>query len=123
MVGYYTRITITYKDKEIIESFRPALYLDEKMPKDIIKTLDWDDLEKLGYCSYTIWHWRKKRILQSFDDKRETLAKEWETPHIEAIYTKEFIPTKPSISDILNYPDIDKAVRFLREYGIELNLK
>lgn len=120
MVSYYTRVTITYKDEEIIERYPRALYLNEEIPKDIVKTLDWDDLEELGYCSYSVWH--KKRILQRAG-RGKTLAKEWKTPHIETIYTKEFIPTTPSISDILNYPDIDKAVQFLRERGIELNLK
>lgn len=118
MIAYYAWEIATFDDKKILNEKSP-IKLGEKIPDDEAGFVGWDELEYL--CLKQNWFWiEKKRKGRVFRDPVEIFAKEWREPDFSVHHEILYFEVNPSIMDILNYPDIEKAAQYLGEHGINI---
>lgn len=120
MIAYYAWETATFDDKIMLNE-KSSIELGEKIPDDIAEFVDWDELWKL--CRKQKQNWfrvEKKRKGRVFRDPIDILVKEWRKPDFSVYHEILYFEANPSIMDILNYPDIEKAAQYLKERGINI---
>jgi hypothetical protein len=121
---YNCYIDIFYKDKEKGHLYYTDFILEESEALKKIEKLTWENIpeiyQKHGYrYPFTLYNGKKgKRVSFVFD---RLVIKEWveEELNIRVEYTyeeKSFF----SIIDIMKYRDVDKAIQFLKERGLEV---
>lgn len=118
MIAYYKYETAVFEDRFILNE-KGQIELGEEIPNDEAEFVHWDELWKL--CRKQTWFQvEKKRKGLVFRDPVEILVKEWRKPDFSVYHEILYFEANPSIMDILNYPDIEKATQYLKERGINI---
>lgn len=118
MIAYYKYETAVFEDKFILNE-KGQIELGEEIPDDEAEFVGWDDLWKL--CHKQKWfRVEKKRKGRVLCDPVDILVKEWRKPEFSVYHEILYLKANPSIMDILNYPDIEKAAQYLKERGINI---
>lgn len=118
MIAYYAWEIATFDDKVMLNE-KSSIKLGEKMPDDMTESVGWDGLWELC-CKQRWFQVEKKRKGRVFCDPVEILVKEWRKPDFSVYHEILYFEANPSIMDILNYPDIEKATQYLKERGINI---
>lgn len=118
MIAYYAWEIATFDDKVMFNE-KSSIKLGEKMPDDMTESVGWDGLWELC-CKQRWFQVEKKRKGRVFRDPVEILVKEWRKPDFSVYHEILYFEANPSIMDILNYPDIEKATQYLKERGINI---
>ena len=128
MEFYKHSITVYRNGKEISNRDGGFVLLDGA-PENHKDTLTWDNLLEYYHnygivLPFNIWNFRKGHLISFFDYslfKKDTWdIKEWKSNlnlEIEHRY-EEYTP--PSINFVLNWPNMNKAIQYLKEHGLEL---
>lgn len=120
LVAYYEIEKVYNDDYDIWEGKWP-FRIAEKVPENCVTTVGWNFLEY--FCSLPNQRWyhtEKRRKGRVFCDPMRALEKEWCKPNFTVMHSHTYIAADPSIMDILNYPDIEKAAQYLKERGINI---
>lgn len=120
LIAYY-EIEHVYNDDYDIWKKTYPFRIAEKIPKNCVATESWDFLEYACSLPNQRWyHTEKRRKGRVFCDPMKALEKEWCKPNFAITHSRTYYAADPSIMDILNYPNIELAVQYLRERGINI---
>lgn len=118
MIAYYKYETAVFEDSFIINE-KGQIELGEEIPDDEIEFAGWDKLWDI--CHKQRWfRVEKKHKGRVFRDPMTIFVKEWRDPDFSIYHEISYHEANPSIMDILNYPDIEKATQYLKERGINI---
>lgn len=118
MIAYYKWEKAIFDDKIILDEIG-RLELGEEVPNNKAEFISWDELE--NFCRKLQWfRVEKTRKGRVFCNPIEILVKEWREPNFSIYHEISYCEGKPTIMDILNYPDIEKAAQYLREHEINI---
>lgn len=118
MIAYYKYETAVFEDRFIINE-KGRIELGEEIPDDETEFAGWDKLENI--CRKQVWfRVEKERKGRVFRDPVDILVKEWRNPNFSIYHEVSYHEANPSIMDILNYPNIEKAAQYLKERGINI---
>ena len=124
MLKYYRVFYITFlNNEEIISYCSPIIQEEEAQDKKFL--LNWNNVEemskKFGAClGFSIWKKRKGRVIEF--SRRINDIKEWKTKELNLSFEIHFKKVFPSIAEILKYSDAEKAIKYLDQFGLKLNL-
>lgn len=119
LIAYYD-IEKVYNSNYNFWEIRWPFHIAEEMPENFSRLVSWDFLERncrYPQCSYHVEERRKGRILCN---SAQILETEWAKPDLTVVYERSFVLADPSIIDLLNYYDINKAAEYLKERGIDI---
>lgn len=131
MKAYYNRYTVAINGKEYVDC--SGTYLTEETEIDMERTIEvnWNNLAEnyshFGiFLPFNIWRFKKGRIISFFNpslfDKRTWDIKERKNPNFTFTIKIEAIEdTTLSINDILDYPVVEKAMKYLAERNIKIS--
>ena len=121
MKAFYRFITIFYNG-EFLCNRRTNFQLAEEIPKKSEKHGSWDLLEWAHHNCLTddIALETNQKGLRRFGHSESFLpvATEKKNPEIDIVIVNEYDEAHPSIQDILNYRDGEKAIQYLKERGL-----
>lgn len=118
MKAYYKREIATFRDATILDE-QGQIELWEETPNDIVEYVGWDGIEDI--CRKQKWfRVERKRKGLVFRTPMEKLEKQWRNPNFSIYHEIIYYEANPSIMDILNYPNIEKAAQYLKERGINI---
>ena len=89
--------------------------------------LNWDNITQFYKshslkCNFNLWESKKGKLISFFDFnifKKETWdIKEWKND-LNLLVVWEYEEYKPTIDSILKYYDSEKAIKYLKERGIQ----
>ena len=126
MLKYYH---VTYRtfvnDKKLIP-YSGTTIQEEEAAQDKKFLLNWNNVEEISerlgiYLGFSIWKTRKGRVIDFFGKAKS--IKEWKSKELNLKFEIHFkeMPS-PSIAEILKYSDGEKAIRYLNQLGLKLNL-
>lgn len=126
MLKYYQVTYRTFVNDEKLIPYSGTTIQEEEAAQDKKFLLDWNNVEEISerlgiYLGFSIWKKKKGRVIDFFGKARS--IKEWKTKELNLkfeIHFKEMSP--PSIAEILKYSDGEKAIRYLNQLGLKLNL-
>lgn len=126
MLKYYHVTYRTFVNDEKLIPYSGTTIQEEEAAQDKKFFLDWNNVEEISerlgiYLGFSIWKKRKGRVIDFFGKAKN--IKEWKSNELNLrfeIHFKEMSP--PSIAEILKYSDGEKAIRYLNQLGLKLNL-
>ena len=119
----------TYNNNVLIGVRVGSYFLCEKdkKPDDGSLLLNWDNISQFYKshslkCSFNLWELKKGKSISFFNFnifKKETWdIKEWKDD-LNLLVVWEYEEYKPTIDSILKYYDSEKAIKYLKERGIQ----
>lgn len=126
MLKYYKITYMTFRNNEEIISYSGTTIQEEGAVENKIFHLNWDNIEEIqkqygAYLGFNIWEKKKGRVISFFGWNKD--IKEWKTKELNLIFEILYMEvTPPSIAEILKYSDGEKAIRYLNQLGLKLNL-
>jgi hypothetical protein len=100
------------------------------MPKEECVNLTWENLENFYrqnglICNFNYWNFKKGKLISLFHgcclkDKRTWDIKEWKEPILNLKIKIEYKELTPTIQTIIQYPNGDLAMKYLKEQDIKL---
>ena len=133
MLEFYREKVFTYHNGVYIGGELGGLYLEDKKPQDRTIKLTWDNLlenfAKDGAWYRFGWYKRKKglgiefysedvNIIEYIKDKNKRGVTQWKNPGLNITIEYKYEKVNRSISEVLDYPDNEKAIRYLVERGL-----
>lgn len=133
MLEFYREKIFTYHNGEYIGGELGGLYLEDKKPQDRVVKLTWDNLlenfAKDGAWYRFGWYKRKKGLAIEFylEDmslniidiiRGKNIVKQWKDPELNITIEYKYEKVNRSISEVLNYHDNEKALKYLVERGL-----
>lgn len=126
MLKYYHVTYRTFVNDEKLIPYSGTTIQEEEAAQDKKFLLDWNNVEEISerlgiYLGFNVWKKRKGRVIDFFGKAKN--IKEWKSKELNLrfeIHFKEMSP--PSIAEILKYSDGEKAIRYLNQLGLKLNL-
>lgn len=126
MLKYYQVTYRTFVNNEKLIPYSGTIIQEEEASQDEKFLLDWNNVEEMSkrfgvYLAFSIWEKKKGRVLDFFGKAKN--IKEWKSKELNLRFEIHFkeIPS-PSIAEILKYSDGEKAIRYLNQLGLKLNL-
>ena len=126
MLKYYQVTYRTFVNDEKLIPYSGITIQEEEAAQDKKFLLDWNNVEEISerlgiYLSFSIWKKRKGRVIDFFGKAKN--IKEWKSKELNLRFEIHFkeMPS-PSIAEILKYSDGEKAIRYLNQLGLKLNL-
>ena len=126
MLKYYKVTYMTFRENEEIISYSGTTIQEEGTIQNQTFHLNWDNIEEIqkqygAYLGFNIFKKKKGRAISFFGWNND--IKEWKTKELNLIFEILYMEvTSPSIAEILKYPDGEKAVKYLNQLGLKLNL-
>lgn len=133
MLKFYSCFVTTYHNgKEVKTMYGGRCLAEEGKLQDHTEKLTWDNLEekyeKDGFnYAFTIFNFKKGRLISFFTDsfldflKNHRDVKEWKEKEIDIEIKYEYEEIDYiSITDILNWPNVEKATQYLNERGLTI---
>ena len=133
MLEFYREKVITYHNGEYIGSELGGVYLENKKPQDKTVELTWDNLlenyRKEGMFYRFGWNKFKKGLVVSFysedisiieyiKNKNKRDVHQWKDSSLNITIEYKYEKVNRSISEVLEYHDNEKAIRYLVERGL-----
>ena len=133
MLKFYECFVTTYHNgKEVGENYGGRCLVEEGKVQDHTEKLTWDNLEEKyekngNVYAFTIFNFKKGRLISFFTDgfldflKNHRDVKEWKEKEIDIEIKYEYKETDcVSISEVLEWTDIEKAIQYLKERGLTI---
>lgn len=125
MLKYYEITYTTFVNNEEVISYNTAIIQEEESAQDKKFLLDWNNVEEMSkrfgaYLGFSIWKRRKGRVIEFLG--RISDIKEWKSKELNLRFEIRYKEMSPSIAEILKYSDGEKAIRYLNQLGLKLNL-
>lgn len=133
MLEFYTLSLETYHNDQFIESNSSTILIDESEAPDFdcVTDLDWENLDFVyPACGlmlpFNIWNTKKGRLVSWFHcslfDRNTWDIKEWKTP-LNITIKSSTRKKNMSIAEVLKWHDADKAIQYLKEKGLTIDVK
>ena len=126
MLKYYHVTYRTFVNDEKLIPYSGTTIQEEEAAQDKKFLLDWNNVEEISerlgiYLGFSIWKKKKGRVIDFFGKAKS--IKEWKSKELNLRFEIHFkeMPS-PSIAEILKYSDGEKAIRYLNQLGLKLNL-
>ena len=126
MLKYYRVTYMTFRENEEIISYSGTTIQEEEAIQNKTFHLNWDNVEEIQkqysvYLGFNIFKKKKGRVIDFFGKAKS--IKEWKSKELNLRFEIHFkeMPS-PSIAEILKYSDGEKAIRYLNQLGLKLNL-
>lgn len=126
MLKYYKVAYMTFDKNEEIVSYSGTTIQEEGAVQNKTFHLNWDNIEEIQkqygvYLGFSILKKKKGRVISFFGWTND--IKEWRTKELNLIFEILYMEvTPPSIAEILKYSDGEKAIQYLNQLGLKLNL-
>lgn len=126
MLKYYKVTYMTFREDEEIVSYSGTTIQEEETIQNKTFRLNWDNVEEIQkqygvYFGFNIWKKKKGRVISFFGWTKD--IKEWKSKELNLIFEILYMEvTPPSIAEILKYSDGEKAIKYLNQLGLKLNL-
>lgn len=125
MLKYYRVFYIVFVNNEKVITDSGTTIREEEAAQNEKFLLDWGNVEemskKFGVClGFDVLNKRKGRVLKFFGMTKD--IKEWKTKELNLRFEIQFKEMCPSIAEILKYSDGEKAIKYLNQLGLKLNL-
>lgn len=121
MKAFYRFITVFYNGEFLCDR-HANLQLAEEIPENSQEHGSWDLLEWAHHNNLTenvaVETNRKGLRRFGYYDSLLPLATEKKNPEIDIVILNEYEEVYPSIQDILNYRNGEKAIQYLKERGL-----
>lgn len=126
MLNFFQKRINLYHNGNIFYTGFYGLVLTSETPNSYKEDITWENLGEYfrkGRLPFSTYYDRKKGKIFSYGDKlfddEYFSTKEWEEPlNIQIEY--DFLPINPSIKEIMEYPDGEKAIQYLIERGLSI---
>lgn len=133
MLKFYRKMIKTYKDNELI-CYHSGEMLTNEEPKAERFIVSWENLEEIGerfgfYLPYAYHIFKKGKVIYFFDyfpmgmNKKLKSIKEWKQKETNIHIEISYMEYTPSISEVLDWHDGNKAIQYLKERGLTINGK
>lgn len=126
MLKYYKVAYMTFDKNEEIVSYSGITIQEEGAVQNKTFYLNWNNIEEIQkqygvYLGFSIRKKKKGRVISFFGWTND--IKEWRTKELNLIFEILYMEVTPSsIAEILKYSDGEKAIRYLNQLGLKLNL-
>lgn len=117
---YRAKYSLVRDGRTLVSKFGWHELLWDEQPKSFRTALTWNDIEKqvINYVAPKIKYKRKGKVLIYDDWDTHFCIKEWKEPTLNLEYHITYQRVDMSISDVLDYYDSTKALRYLMERGV-----
>ena len=133
MLEFYTLSFETYHNDKFMGGDSTTILIDEDSAPDLncSTNLDWENLDFVyPTCGlmlpFNIWNTKKGRIVSFFNcslfDRNTWDIKEWKTP-LNITIKSSTRKRNMSIAEVLKWHDADKAIQYLKEKGLTIDIK
>ena len=124
---YYIHYTTYHKGKEVAHRTAHCLCDESKVDNWRVK-VTWDNLaelwEQIGslYCGFTIWNFKRGRLLSFPDSWPWQEPKEWKHADPQIEIECRWSERKVSIQDVMEWHDSEKAMQYLAERNLRIGV-
>lgn len=133
MMKFYTIYYMTYHNGKRVDFKTGQILCDESKVDNWRVKFTWENLtelyEKIGcHCCFNIWDFKRGRLVSFFNDDNVLPwskdfhhdVKEWKTPDLDIEVECEWVERHPSLDQIFEWHDGEKAMKYLLERGITM---
>lgn len=133
MLEFYREKVFTYHNGTYIGGELGGLYLEDKKPQDRTVKLTWDNLLE-NFAKDGVWYrfgWDKFKkglaisfysedvsIIEYIKNKNKRGVQQWKNPELNITIEYKYEKVNRSISEVLDYHDSEKALKYLVERGL-----
>ncbi|MCM1217352.1 MAG: hypothetical protein NC548_22890 [Lachnospiraceae bacterium] len=117
MIKPYFKTRKLYVNDAIITGFSERILLDEAEAQTNETILTWDDIPSLIHEFGLLTDLRLYRIPKKGFKlySSEYIISQWKEPDLKFIHRISFTEWNASLQDILDYPDTEMAIKYLKE--------
>lgn len=132
MLKFYRTYFHTYNKGHLIGTHSgKTLANEDEKPKEETIEFTWENLQSLYskygiLTSFSLWNFKKGRIISFFTDSLifvkpwEKDIKEWKEKELDLTLQISVEEYMPSIQEVLNWYDSEKAIQYLKERGLSV---
>ena len=128
MLKFYTIYYTTYHNGKDAGTRVSYILCDESEVDEWRVKFTWNNLselyEQIGcHCNFNIWNFKRGRLVSFYNESfRDYVCdvKEWKHKELNIEVKCEWREYSPSIKKILEWPNGEKAMRYLLERGINI---
>ncbi len=126
MLKFYTIYYTTYCEGKEFNMKTARILCDESEVDEWRVRFTWENLTELykqigSHCYFNVWNFKRGRIVSFFNEcfgNYQSDRKEWKHKELDIEVKCEWREYSPSIKKILEWPNGEKAIQYLRERGL-----
>lgn len=130
MLNAYYKEYRTFVNNELAGTEGSVILCEESEAEEKTIEINWDNVGAI-YSKYGILirfglHYANKGQVISYQDGEHFLdkkIKEWKTPKLNAQLVIHCRKVNISMRELMNYYDADKAIQYIKERGLDINVK